>query len=325
MITLSEHILLIENRVETLKKKHWDKMVSAIMRYGRMNSVIHLTDDQVFDKIVAIDPTPNKIYLDWLLRLFYLDPRFTLEDSDKIRGDLALYTRIKHLLPIVRQRDINHIDPDDKNDNQGAAYRLYKLVEPYYDHQSNKQAKKDEIADWKKQIEVVYQSGHDAVYIPRTVEASKFLGRGTRWCTAADHDNMFDDYTHLHTPLFVIFKGGNKYQYHSWDPEIGIDQNNSVYNWIHDAQFMDEQDHPAKISREQFLSWPGIKAAMTKYPQYFVAMALQAKFYKMAGQLAGPHRNLIRQEARQEALDLNPRDDEERQIVMELNKIANLI
>jgi len=63
--------------------------------------------------------------------------------------------------------------------------------------------------------------------IPETQEASCELGRGTKWCTAAAKDNMFDQYSE-DGPLYVWRdKNGKKYQFH-----------------FETAQFMDSKDVP---------------------------------------------------------------------------------
>jgi hypothetical protein len=73
---------------------------------------------------------------------------------------------------------------------------------------------------------VLYNGPLGQLAVPETEEASCELGRGTKWCTAAEKNNMFDQYSDK-GPLYVWRdKNGEKYQFH-----------------FETAQFMDAKDH----------------------------------------------------------------------------------
>ena len=97
---------------------------------------------------------------------------------------------------------------------------------------------------------VLYNGPLGQLAIPETEEASCELGRGTKWCTAARENNMFDYYSE-EAPLYVWRdKNGEKYQFH-FGPE---------------PQLMDSRDR--ELSKEKV-------AAFRKHP-------VLSKMFKMA-------------------------------------------
>ena len=78
------------------------------------------------------------------------------------------------------------------------------------------------------QAEIVQRN--PLVIVPKTEAAAKWFGKGTKWCTAADKDNMFD-YYNKRGLLYIVFWNGKKYQLH-----------------FESMQFMDERDQKIEHS-----------------------------------------------------------------------------
>lgn len=92
--------------------------------------------------------------------------------------------------------------------------------------------------------EPVYEDHLCKIYYPENKEQSCKLGRGTRWCTAAENDNMFDNYNergnmYIIVPKKPLYKG-EKYQIHQAS-----------------TQYMNEKDEPASLI-DLVIRFPGI-------------------------------------------------------------------
>lgn len=65
------------------------------------------------------------------------------------------------------------------------------------------------------EIEVLLDTPDVGLYIPHTERASRYLGKNTRWCTAADNNCMFESYKKNGDLLVILFKKTNdRYQIH---------------------------------------------------------------------------------------------------------------
>lgn len=90
----------------------------------------------------------------------------------------------------------------------------------------------------KKEVEVVHRGDGVRVYIPKTYEASKYFGRGTKWCTASKKTAAQFEHYSKSSPLYIVYAKGKKYQLH-----------------FTSKQFMDARDRPADVA-ELFSSFP---------------------------------------------------------------------
>lgn len=239
MLTFSEH-LLVEGRDDAL----WRKYEVDFKIACNMATNTDLGHVSLWNDVKETDPTPNKIYWDWLIRQFIKNAKSDsgsfrqgrnrmIEDFMEITTDLAKHNRIKAQLPVA-QRDINYFR---------TYYELRGVLSQYDDAntQSQRQIKRDEVEQIKKDLIVLHQSSAGAIYIPKTHEASKFLGRGTKWCTSMTTSRWFDSYS-LQGPLFVlVYPDGRKFQIHvppansinyhdpSWELQV-MDHNDMPYN-----------------------------------------------------------------------------------------------
>ncbi len=135
-----------------------------------------------FDKIVESDPTSGKdkvgVHCKWLLDLYKYD-RLLLEDLYKATEYLKIYQKFKHL-----------IKADFKN--LKSLLDLYVLVEPF-EEKENAVFLNDEERKLKGQFKEVFKNSKYRIIIPLTLEASKYFGKGTQWCTV--NTNQFNYYT----------------------------------------------------------------------------------------------------------------------------------
>lgn len=79
---------------------------------------------------------------------------------------------------------------------------------------SGKDLRKQRSQQIREQSEIIYDGDLGMLVIPKTQEASCYWGKGTRWCTAADNNNMFKMYS-ADGPLYIwIDSEGDRYQFH---------------------------------------------------------------------------------------------------------------
>jgi hypothetical protein len=119
--------------------------------------------------------------------------------------------------------------PSPRNDFMGYTNigDFYSVVDEYPDVQAGQQDRGD--------AKEVYKDADLRIIKPADQTAACYYGQGTRWCTAAQNNNMFNTYAKK-GELYIIIPtkpahAGEKYQFH-----------------FETKQFMDEKDHRANLS-----------------------------------------------------------------------------
>jgi hypothetical protein len=147
------------------------------------------TDRVVYDKIVEADPTTvmkdNKqgVYVKWLIKL-YKSNKLKLEDLYKATEYLTAFNMFKH--KIVNKDIMFYTSLPD----------LFKVVEPFLEKEETVFVN-DEEMKLAGQFKVVYTDDEYRIIIPLTLNASKYFGRDTQWCTL--NTDMFKKYTKKQT------------------------------------------------------------------------------------------------------------------------------
>ena len=206
-----------------------------------ISATTELDPADVLAQLEAIDPTKNKQYVPWLVKQLAAN-QFRLEDRPRINKLLTDFLSIKNRLP-QEQRDLGRLTLHQLDDIVDQAMS----VDLATDKQQAPATGTFPVVPGSK---VLYNGPLGQLAIPETEEASCELGRGTKWCTAAQEDNMFSHYS-KEAPLYVWRdKNGEKYQFHFGE----------------EAQLMDSRDRP--LSKGQI-------AAFRKHP-------VLSKMFKMA-------------------------------------------
>lgn len=164
---------------------------------------------------VEADPTPNKRYLAWLLRVHWRPGapngrRWGLPEEDLYRYTelLQAFDRNKHRLPIEK-RDINRYR---------GEHDLLEVVGGFIaaeeDLSSNAEKRQARAQAYEEAI--VHLDEEDWKLVePLSKFSSMWWGRGTRWCTAAKRHNAFDSYTGEKGRLFIVLHpDGTRFQFH---------------------------------------------------------------------------------------------------------------
>lgn len=206
MIKFNTLQTLTENsRVDFLRNKFREPLMKHLFpAIAETNPFYDKQYNQVFDKIAAADPTRNHQYLQWILTLAARG-NIQLTDLEKVHEDLTLFERVKQRVPVER-RDINRY----------KQYQdLYDVIQEFGQAKSTVGINHAEIAKFGKDIKTYYEGPEGAIYSPQTIASSQYLGKGTRWCTAALQNNYFESY-HKRGPLIVfINRKGEKFQKHA--------------------------------------------------------------------------------------------------------------
>lgn len=155
--------------------------------------------DQFLEQLKKADPTDKGVYMQWIAKLIAVDPQNNrVEDLGRVKKDLQAFVQFKSK---IENKDINAYK---------TFHDLYAVTEPFTNPKKKSKEQKDaeraakRIEKYKSQIQTVYNGPEGWIRIPETKAAAKFLGQGTRWCTSATNNNMFDHYASSDS-LFIIY------------------------------------------------------------------------------------------------------------------------
>lgn len=197
------------------------RYIKLINEYNAANLYQYYKDDidkAAFDRITKVPK--RTIYIKWLLNL-YKNKKFKLEDIEKADKYISIFDKPNVYKELGGVKII---------DTLGNIQELFKLIKPFYKVEYLDDKDKEEFII-KKCFKKEFKNFD--LYIPTTHEESRWLGKGTQWCTAADSAESlgyFDSYT-IDGNLYILISKTNpevKYQIH-----------------IRQAQFMNLNDNPA--------------------------------------------------------------------------------
>lgn len=185
--------LLTEGREDFIKKNMGEKLIAAAAA-----DVGEVDIDELINKLAALDPTKNKKYLQWIANRYASDD-FRLEDSERVEKALKEFESKKGNL---EKKDL-------------MSYKLHELEDAVGTAEVHVSGKEN-ARQAKAGADRVYEDDAVLVLHIKTEDAAKFYGSGTRWCTAADKNNMFNYYAKS-GPIYIFVekKSGAKTQWHA--------------------------------------------------------------------------------------------------------------
>lgn len=232
---LSE-ILLEYNQSITIQK-YGDRLLNAAKKDNQKDINI------ILSALETIDPTKNKQYVEWLIRN-YINNKFRIEDGSRITDVLINFNSIKSRLSI-EQRDINKFD----------IHALENIVDNVMNPELNK---KDDLTKSNGTFPVIpnskvlYNGPLGQLAIPETEEASCELGKGTKWCTAANPDSNMLSYYSEDAPLYIWRdKNGEKYQFYFGQELQFMDSNDRNIDLDKLTYFRTKHPVLSKLFKEQ--------------------------------------------------------------------------
>lgn len=235
--------ILLEGRKEALISKNADRCWQAFTKsedYKNIDPSHGFNKERLMDYLLNLDNNQTTLeHGQWICNL-YASGNLTFEDASKIPNALKKFDSLQRFLQI---KDINHYKTLPI-----LATALRDVEDLANKHTQKKQEEIDTKSKLWSEIDTVYKCSSATIYIPKTEEASCFLGKGTEWCTAAvTSHNYFEDYNSK-GPLYIIFINENdskgrqiKYQFH-----------------LQDDQYMDVNDSEI-ILKDFYNKYPDIK------------------------------------------------------------------
>ena len=186
---------------------------------------------EFIQSILNADVTKGK-YARFLINCF-LNEKFLEEDltgglESTVGQAIRLFHKYKSKLPEDMRSVFKYNSPGD----------LWNSVKQFQGELSGKELKKEEQEQVYRETEFVYKDEETGFQIisPLTEDSAKWWGKGTRWCTSAEKNNMFEHYAQ-DAPLFILLMpNGDKLQLWIWKDEL-----------FNDIQFMDEADNEIEL------------------------------------------------------------------------------
>jgi Domain of unknown function (DUF4116) len=202
-------------RLNKIIDLHGRALSEAIGQREPTSSEAQLSPKDLVLRFADSDPTDGKSRTQWLVKTYIKDDQFKLEDLGRVDAALAAFERFKRKLP-VEQRELSRFK---------SLRALEELVAPFVKAEARARLERDlssatgrekrRLEEWKARDEsIIIQEGKGlpTIAVPMTEFASKWWGRGTQWCTAAENNNAFMTY-HRDAPLVIIVcPDGEKFQ-----------------------------------------------------------------------------------------------------------------
>lgn len=166
------------------------------------------TVEKLLDELNKADPNNGKNIV-WIARMYTLK-LFKVEDVARIKGEIEKFNLYK---PKMANKDLNSFK------TLAAFYDAVEAAEEEFGGESAEKSKKEIEADVKSnEVEWLIKTPNYKALIPKTVNASRIYGKGTKWCTASDTcDTHFKSYSSSGDLVIILVKEGSvvrKFQFH---------------------------------------------------------------------------------------------------------------
>jgi hypothetical protein len=245
--------LLEYNRQKT-EQNYGDKIVMIARRDSTIPAEVRKQADNlqlvdiVLSQLERADPTKNKEYVQGLAKL-YANGGLKMEDATSTLADYLTKfhkLKVKRMIPSPRNDFLRYTSVGD----------FMSVVDEYPDPDAEKQE-----VDKGTAVEY-YNDAEIRIVMPQDEAAACYYGQGTRWCTAAKNNNMFDSYANDGTLYIVMPKHpehqGEKYQLH-----------------FESSQYMDESDNPVTM-RQLLERFPTLKTALEEEGRAYGILSLMS-------------------------------------------------
>ena len=191
--------------------------IAYIITNKKGKKSIKLTE-QIFNDIVAADPSSNKQYVQWIIRVF-MDHvnegdtpqavRFLTEDLPEVSEFLGVFDTIKDKKLFKRAAPNRPNAPQNVRDiNQYKDLsHLYSIVSPFIGTEDEEEDENGDSQLWLKlkkyidlgEAKLAYRDGDVLVYTPLSRDSScEPLGSLASWCTRREGNSYFDSYRRDH-------------------------------------------------------------------------------------------------------------------------------
>jgi hypothetical protein len=212
--------------------------------------------------VVDTDITKGK-YARFLIEAF-LNEKFLEEDligglNSTVGQTISLFHKHKGKLPL-EHRSVYALNPETKLPLYQSPGDLWNSVKQFQGELSGKELKKEEQEQIYRKTEFIYKDEETGFQIisPLTKESAQWWGKGTRWCTSAEKNNLFYNYA-KDSPLLILlmpdkqklqlWKNGNNIQFMNEADNIVslkyIEQNWSILEpvclWLNNLHYVPDE------------------------------------------------------------------------------------
>ena len=195
-------------------------------------------DNDTFMKLIALDPTYREgsqslgKYGKWILNLF---KKGAIED-DEFETITPLLNQFTTYRNRVQNKDLNaYKSISELSDVLASVVDDDSMLTPRQKVRFLKNVKSGKVkVSAEDDYDVVFENGKFVVYVPNTHESSMKLGKGTKWCTAHENPEWYNNYTSNDGKLYIIKHkfSGERWQYSDKEGDF-LDENDEEFD-IHD-------------------------------------------------------------------------------------------
>ena len=219
------------SRIKKIQSLYENQIINYVKKQN-----IHISDiDSIWTMIFDNDSSPNKKNVRWIVETL-LNDGFLWEDmlpgkDSKVYETITLFDKHKSKLSIENRSLMAY----------KTLGNLWNSVKQYQGELSGKELKREEQEKIYRETEFIYKDEETGFQIvsPLTEESAKWWGKGTRWCTSAEKNNMFDYYSHK-SPLLILLVSSS-------ENAIGNGQKLQLWKYKNEIQFMDESDNMVSL------------------------------------------------------------------------------
>lgn len=211
-----EDLVPVINYSDFYKPEYFTESVLFEAKKDTLKSKWNAVPDDVFDKIIAADPSTTKKYSEWMLNSVINGGYDVDTVINTVQKFNQVVSRINHdflrkgidafeskLGIDIPTNDIDVIfrSPKDINSYAGPG-----ILDSILDQIQSKKTKREEKLVGADKI---YEDENFVVILPKTRAASCHYGATTKWCTAAKEGNQFENYSSRGTLYYILFKAKN--------------------------------------------------------------------------------------------------------------------
>jgi hypothetical protein len=185
--------------------------------------------ENIVSWVKKYDPSVKSKYTKWIIQRYSDSNINKMEDIPS-----RIFSALKKYQYLTNKKILN-----EEHKDINTIKNIEDVIDQYkIDSFSSKRGEEKELLE-NNEAKNIFNDDEYKVTIPLTINASKFYGRNTRWCTAAEDNNMFHSYAD-EDPLFIILhkKSNSRWQFH-----------------FNSLSFMDEKDNSIEL-KEFFTAHP---------------------------------------------------------------------
>lgn len=254
-----------KNYTLTPIKNEENKLIALILTDEKGKSKVRISED-TFNNIVNADPTTNKIYVQWLLKIliqfikhkdFEEATRFVDEDLPQLNQSLEVFDKVKNLNTFKTYVSNTSELPANPSNilNYTSISQLYLAVEPYVEKSDSSELEQAINKFIKlKEAKIVYEDSKWLIYEPLTREANCALPNPglVNFCTARPENTYFDRYTSGQGNLGPA--GENSRIYDIINKKVLTGDSGEVYQFHFESEQWRDASNTSNINLEKFFS-----------------------------------------------------------------------